>query len=358
MRGMLSKADIASALRNFGLRPQCHIMAHASLSSLGLVDGGARTVVAALRETAGSEGAVIMPSFRDAIRSDHYALRECSPQCPRDLCPSREEGHTGIVGETMRGEPDALRSCHPTHSWVGVGADARYLLEGHRASPTPCGYDSPFFRLLDRDGWILLLGVGINSLTNMHAVEDACNLPYLSAIDPPRRHATYTTSGRRMQYIYPELLAAALRESGILSPCRIGAGTSFLGRARDFGSFLWVATADDPWCWVLRPRRLEYQPFEDACGKAGRMARAWKTNPDRDAWQALLEESRKPRKPVSFEPCEEPVKRCPAYRGATRGYHRCAANDIPPWEKFEDFPREEPGVATCDRCNWPAHNPA
>ena len=41
---------------------------------------------------------------------------------------------------------------------------------------------------------------------NFHAVEDVLNVPYLSAIDPARRHATDTTSGRRIQYRYPELL--------------------------------------------------------------------------------------------------------------------------------------------------------
>ena len=28
-----------------------------------------------------------------------------------------------------------------------------------------------------------------------------------------------------------------------------------------------------------------------------------------------------------------PATDCPAYRGVVRGFHRCAANDVPPWEK-------------------------
>jgi aminoglycoside 3-N-acetyltransferase len=353
MKEILEKDDLIAGLVVLGLAPSCRVMVHASLSSLGLVNGGASTVVTALREAAGPDGAVIIPSFRDAIRSDNYALRECRDSCPRDLCPSRERGFTGVIGETLREQDDSLRSCHPTHSWVGIGRDAKFLLEGHCKSRTPCGKDSPFFKLMERDGKILLLGVGINSITNIHAVEDARNVPYLSAIDLRNRHATYTTSGRRIQYVYPELLLAAFREAGILRMGKIGLAVCYVLSARSLGAFLWVVTEDDPWRLVLRPRGNEYEPFDDACMKTSRMVSAWKSNPDLEAWKRLLEESRRPAEPVQFKPAARPAADCPAYRGVIRGYHRCAANDVPPWEKFEDYPQFEPGVATCDDCNWP-----
>ena len=207
-------------------------------------------------------------------------------------------------------------------------------------------------QLMERDGTILLLGVGPKSITTIHAVEDARNLPYLSAYDSANRHATYTTSGRRIQYVYPHLLHALLNEIGMLRLGKVGSSISYLLSARKLGAFLWVATEDDPWCLVLRPRGKVYEPFQDACAKVVRMAKAWRANPDHDAWQLLLEQSRKDRKPIMFEPAEQPATNCPAYRGLLRDYHRCAANDIPPWEKLEDYP-DDPGVATCDQCNWP-----
>ena len=366
MSDTVTQADIVTGLARLGIEPTCHIMVHASLSKFGHVDGGADTVVAALREAAGEAGAVVIPSFRDSIRSDYYALRQCGPECPQTLCPSTERGYTGKIGETVREQPDALRSCHPTHSWVGVGGDAAFLLEGHGRSLTPCGTDSPFFRLMQRDGIVLLLGVGVNSITNIHAVEDARNVPYLSAIDPPRRHATYTTSGRRIQYKETELLHEALTAADLPRSTRIGAATCLAFNARDLGSFLWLATEDDPWCLVLRPDPgagaraggRSYEPGEDARGKTQRMAAVWRENPDRNAWRLLLAASHAPRDPVLFAPTDTPQTQCPAYRGVVRGYHRCAANDMPPWESFDTFPADEPGVATCQHCNWPLqHDP-
>src|SRR5688500_11949864 len=102
----VAKTDLLRGLDALGARPACCLMVHASLSRFGQVDGGAATVVEALREAAGADGAVIAPSFRDAIRSDHYALRECAGVCPQRLCGSREAGFTGVIGETLRAQPD------------------------------------------------------------------------------------------------------------------------------------------------------------------------------------------------------------------------------------------------------------
>ena len=353
MTAEVGQSEILEGLIGLGAQPMSHLMVHASLSAFGRVQGGAATVVAALVAAAGDGGAVIVPSFRDAIRSDYYGMRECQAVCPQPLCPSRERGYTGAIGEALREQPGALRSCHPTHTWVGLGGDASFLLEGHGQSRTPCGRESPFFRLMERDGLALLLGVGVQSLTNIHAVEDARNVPYLSAVDAPRRHATYTTSGRRIQYRYSQLLHDALQECNLIRSAKIGMATCHALRARELGAFLWTVTEDDPWCLVLRPRGNRYDPAADAEAKTARMAVAWKSRPDVSLWRKLLAACQQlTAAPAGFSPSERPAADCPAYRGVIRGHHRCAANDLPPWEKFEDYSADEPGVATCDTCNW------
>jgi hypothetical protein len=83
------------------------------------------------------------------------------------------------------------------------------------------------------------------------------------------------------------------------------------------------------------------------------MVQAWNHQPDIDAWKRLLDESRRPTQPVLFAAATDPMTICPAYRGVIRAHHRCAANDLPPWERFEVYPADDPGVATCQQCNWP-----
>jgi aminoglycoside N3'-acetyltransferase len=357
MKGLLSKDKIIESLKNLGIEKGDHLMVHASLSALGVVEGGARTVVEAMIEAVGSEGTVIMPSFRAAIRSDEYGIKECEKCEGKELCTSNERGTTGAVSESLRTYPGAIRSCHPTSLWTGFGGQAKELLGRHRESPTQCGKGSPFFQLMRLDGKILLLGVGVNGFTNIHSVEDALGLPYLSAYDRQRRHATYTTSGRRIQYQHPLLLDAALKESGITVSGRVGSGVATLINARDIGSFLWQIVEDNPWCLVLRPRGKEYFPFGDACFKVAQMVKVWKNNPDKEAWKKFLEKSEEDIIPTEFMPCKNPRTDCPAYAGFSDGYHRCKANDPAPWESFIGYPPKNHGITTCDQCSWPEDNP-
>ena len=80
---------------------------------------------------------------------------------------------------------------------------------------------------------------------NFHAVEDVLNVPYLSAIDPARRHATDTTSGRRIQYRYPKLLHQMFAVVEMIRTGKIGNAICLAIKARRFASLLWIATEDD-----------------------------------------------------------------------------------------------------------------
>ncbi|MBN1668294.1 MAG: AAC(3) family N-acetyltransferase, partial [Anaerolineales bacterium] len=71
------------------------------------------------------------------------------------------------------------RSLHPTHSVCATGQLADELLQEHRLDETPCGPHSPFHRLPEVDGQILLLGCGLAANTSMHAVEERVEPPYL-----------------------------------------------------------------------------------------------------------------------------------------------------------------------------------
>jgi aminoglycoside 3-N-acetyltransferase len=356
MKGTISREQVITSLRDMGIHKGHHIMLHASLSAIGYVDGGAKGLAEAFIEAVAPEGTMIVPVFRSAIRSDAYGFKDCENcQCTQ-FCASDEAGTTGAVTEAIRQHPGALRSCHPTSPWAGVGGMADFLLGSHGMSPTQCGKGSPFFKLMELDGWVMLLGVGVNRFTNVHAVEDVLNVPYLSFYDQPRRHTPYTISARRIQYQYPLLLEAALREAGIIREGKLGAAQVLIMKAREIGSFLWKVAVDNEWSLTLRPRGNVYAPFEDACIKVSEMLKVWQADPDTHAWEQLLSKSNEDIIPNEFKPTAEPCTHCPAYAGFSEGYHRCRLNDPPPWENFVGYPPTNNGVATCDTCIWPKEN--
>lgn len=149
---MTGKEDIKKGLRKLGLKKGDSVIVHSSLSSIGKVEGGAETVIKALQEVLGKEGLLMMP----------YPLGGAT------------------IAKVFSTYPGVIRSFHPTHSVAVWGKDAEKIVKGHIKSPTACGRNTPYGRLIDRNGYILLLGVDQDRNTTLHTVEEYADLPYLS----------------------------------------------------------------------------------------------------------------------------------------------------------------------------------
>ncbi len=152
--------ELKASLRELGVTPGMNLMVHSSLSSMGFVEGGAETVVRALTEVITPAGTLMMPSFnhnRCYWRGEIFDVNS-TPTI------------NGAVPEFFRKQPDVLRSENPTHAFAAWGKNApRYILE-HRLH-SPMGYDSPMYRLMEDDGWCLLMGVDYRVNTFHHCVE-------------------------------------------------------------------------------------------------------------------------------------------------------------------------------------------
>lgn len=156
----ITKQDIISGLKKIGIQPGMELEVHSSLKSFGYVEGGAITVINALKETIGSNGSIFMPSLRLSPRlplsqTDKNLGITCKIKL---LSPDEEHSAMGLIADTFRKMPDVL---------TGDGI-FRVSAWGKNSDKVSQGFQY----LLDKGGKALLLGVDIYRLTAMHYVED------------------------------------------------------------------------------------------------------------------------------------------------------------------------------------------
>ena len=132
-RSALKQGDLAWDLRQLGLRSGMSVMVHASLRSLGEVQGGAYTVVRALMEVLTPRGTLLMPSF-------NYGSPFTAPGGVFD--PERTPSESGAISDAFWRLSGVQRSLDPTHSFAAWGKDAADVVAGHEYTTT-MGPESP-----------------------------------------------------------------------------------------------------------------------------------------------------------------------------------------------------------------------
>lgn len=166
-RQTLSEAGIVAGLQQAGIRPGDVLMMHSSFRKMGYVEEGPETLIKALLNVVGEEGTLMMPAF-PAIGFNYDYLKS-KPVFDLRQTPSR----MGLVTESFRRMSGVQRSLHPTDSVIAYGKQAHYLVKDHFGQLTPYNASSPFYRLSELKGKILMIGVRLESLTNLHTLEDA-----------------------------------------------------------------------------------------------------------------------------------------------------------------------------------------
>ncbi|MBO1335303.1 aminoglycoside N(3)-acetyltransferase [Streptomyces sp. VRA16 Mangrove soil] len=176
---LVTRSSLAADLRALGVSPGETLLVHTSLSSLGWVNGGAVAVVQALRDALGATGTLVVPTQSGDLtdpagwgnppvpREWWEAVRATMPVYDPATTASRG---VGIVPETVRTWPGALRSAHPHTSFAALGPRAAAVAEGH-ATDCRLGERSPLARLEELGARVLLLGAGFDACTCFHLAE-------------------------------------------------------------------------------------------------------------------------------------------------------------------------------------------
>jgi aminoglycoside 3-N-acetyltransferase len=164
-------------------------MVHAALRRVGPVVSGADAIIAAIRDAIGADGTLMVYTDWEAdiwdLDEDPDALGLVTMTVPDsirgevlpfDPRATRAIRSNGALPELVRTLPGAVRSVSPGASCAAIGARAHWLIAGH---PLDYGYGegSPFARLVEAGGKVLMLGAPLDTMTILHHAEHLARLP-------------------------------------------------------------------------------------------------------------------------------------------------------------------------------------
>lgn len=163
----LSQEEIVQGLRRTGLKSGDVVLVHSAMRTFGLIDGGAETVVAALLEVLGERGTLVVPTFTFAHEAEKNPV----------IDPVNDHSEMGIITETVRLRPDALRSIAFRHSLAAIGPRAQVITQVD-STLSPFDLRSSFGVMLALNTQVLMLGICYVNSTSHHFAEWVCDVPY------------------------------------------------------------------------------------------------------------------------------------------------------------------------------------
>lgn len=167
------KSDVKNDLFKLGIKPDDTVLIHTSFKSLGEIEGGPDSFIDSFCEYL-SDGTFIIPTHTWSNvnqQSPVYNVNE-TPPC------------IGLVPRVAAQRKDGIRSLHPTHSvWV-YGKNKEKFVKGEENAETPAPVGGCWWKLGECGAKILLIGVGLNRNTYIHAVDEIAGLEDRLAREP------------------------------------------------------------------------------------------------------------------------------------------------------------------------------
>lgn len=180
----LTVTSLTEQLRACGLAEGQTVLVHMAMSKLGWIIGGAEAVILALLAAVGESGTIMMPAYSRGMEpsnAQHPPIPEKWWQTIRDHTPAynpltTSTSEIGVVPELFRTWPGTVRSAHPAFSLAACGPNAGYLVADHALTEL-AGDRSPFGKLYELGGHVLLLGVEHWDNSSLHLAEFRVNFP-------------------------------------------------------------------------------------------------------------------------------------------------------------------------------------
>lgn len=164
---VVTESQLVNNLLAIGIEKGDTVLVHSSLSKMGYLDHGPKTFVDALLNVVGEKGNILMPTSPNAVFQLNYIQN--TPFFDVLNSPSK----LGAITEYFRTLPNSIRSLNATEPVSAIGPLAEYFTKDHFNQLTPYNEHSPFYKVGEKNGKILYVGVTLdNAGTSLHTLED------------------------------------------------------------------------------------------------------------------------------------------------------------------------------------------
>lgn len=159
---MYSVEKLKNDLRDMGVKKGDVLLVRADLGTIGKLNTKKREdYINFLLEAVGESGTIIGLSFTMS-----FFLKKNK----NIIFDGTNKSYTGAFSNTMLKHPKAVRSLHPTNSYVAIGKDAEYILDNHDENS---GAYEPIRKIIALNGKMILIGCVDSSpgFTTTHLAE-------------------------------------------------------------------------------------------------------------------------------------------------------------------------------------------
>lgn len=190
---MFTKNELKAQLKQMGIVSTDTVVIHTSMKAIGQVEDGPDGVIDAFCEYL-KDGLLLIPThtWDQVVESNpYYDVRSTVPDI-------------GLIPRLAAFRPDGIRSLHPTHSLWARGKRAEEYVSGEENATSPTTPGFCWDKLAEWNAKIMLIGVGHDKNTFIHAIDERVKLPDRMS---DRSYPTYITdhSGRQMERkLYPQ----------------------------------------------------------------------------------------------------------------------------------------------------------
>ncbi|NRA39801.1 MAG: AAC(3) family N-acetyltransferase [Planctomycetes bacterium] len=156
-------------LKAIGMQAGDHILLHGGYKKFKSQFTDVDQCIDSILHLLGDEGTLLMPALSyeyvdwDNAHFDQVQSKSC----------------VGFLPEYFRLRDESIRSVHLSHSVSAIGKYAQEFCANHHLDTSPVGNNSPFTKLPQYNGKILMLGCGLLPNTSIHGIEELLPVPYV-----------------------------------------------------------------------------------------------------------------------------------------------------------------------------------